>query len=129
MQETWVRSLGQEDPLKKEMATHSSTLAWKIPWMEEPGGPVHEVAKSQTWLSNFSLSQQVLLKEGLDYQTEGIFMCSGLLGIYVIFLPGVQKAMFNFEFLIVLATAVRQAASNLNHYFVFDCFQGQRKEL
>ena len=38
MQETWVRSLGQEDPLEKEMAIHSSTLAWKIPWMEEPGG-------------------------------------------------------------------------------------------
>ena len=37
MQEMWVRSLGQEDPLEKEMATHSSTLAWKIPWMEEPG--------------------------------------------------------------------------------------------
>ena len=37
MQETWVRSLGQEDPLEKEMATHSSTLAWKTPWMEECG--------------------------------------------------------------------------------------------
>ena len=37
MWETWVRSLGQEDPLQKEMATHSSTLAWKIPWTEEPG--------------------------------------------------------------------------------------------
>ena len=37
MQETWVQSLGQEDSLEKEMATHSSTLAWKIPWMEEPG--------------------------------------------------------------------------------------------
>ena len=37
MQETWVRSVGQEDPLEKEMATHSSVLAWKIPWMEEPG--------------------------------------------------------------------------------------------
>ena len=35
MRETWVWSLGQEDPLEKEMATHSSTLAWKIPWMEE----------------------------------------------------------------------------------------------
>ena len=33
--ETWVRSLGQEDPLEKEMATHSNTLAWKIPWSEE----------------------------------------------------------------------------------------------
>ena len=37
MQETQVRSLGQEDSLEKEMATHSSTIAWKIPWMEEPG--------------------------------------------------------------------------------------------
>ena len=37
MQETWVRSLCQEDPLEKEMATHSSTLAWKIPWTEKPG--------------------------------------------------------------------------------------------
>ena len=39
MQETCVRSLGWEDPLEKKMATHSSTLAWKIPWMEEAGGP------------------------------------------------------------------------------------------
>ena len=38
MQETWVRSLGWEDPLEKEMATHSSTLAWRIQWTEEPGG-------------------------------------------------------------------------------------------
>ena len=37
MQETWVRSLGQEDPLEKEMAIHSSTIAWKIPRTEEPG--------------------------------------------------------------------------------------------
>ena len=36
MQETWVRSLGQKDPLEKEMAIHSSTLAWKIPWTEDP---------------------------------------------------------------------------------------------
>ena len=38
MQETWVRSLGQEDSLEKEMATHCSVLAWRIPWTEEPGG-------------------------------------------------------------------------------------------
>ena len=38
MQETWVRSLGLEEPLEKEMATHSSILAWRIPWTEEPGG-------------------------------------------------------------------------------------------
>jgi len=38
MRETWVQSLGQEDPLEKKMATHSSILAWRIPWMEKPGG-------------------------------------------------------------------------------------------
>ena len=37
MWETWIRSLGREDPLEKEMATHSSILAWRIPWMEELG--------------------------------------------------------------------------------------------
>ena len=38
MQETWVPSLGQEDPLEKGMATHSNILAWRIPWTEQPGG-------------------------------------------------------------------------------------------
>ena len=50
MQETQVRDLGQEDPLQEEMATHSSILAWKIPWTEEQGGlqrvTVHRVTKS-----------------------------------------------------------------------------------
>ena len=49
MREAWVRSLGQADPLEKEMATHSSILAWRIPWMEEPGGLQSTgVAESQT---------------------------------------------------------------------------------
>ena len=53
VQETGVQSLGQEDSLEKEMATHSSILAWRIPWTEEPGGyTVHGVAKSQIQLSN-----------------------------------------------------------------------------
>ena len=52
MWETWVRFLGQEDPLVKEMAIHSSTIAWKIPWTEEPG--IHGVANSWTQLSNFT---------------------------------------------------------------------------
>ena len=51
MWETRVQSLGWEDPLEKEMATHSSILAWKIPWTEEPGLVLHGVAKSQTRLS------------------------------------------------------------------------------
>ena len=46
MWETWVRSLGQEDPLEKEMATHSSILAWKIPWTEEPRG-LHSVGSQK----------------------------------------------------------------------------------
>jgi len=59
MQETRVRSLGGEDPLEKEMATHSSTLAWKIPWMEEPCRlQSMGVAKSQTRLSNFTFTFQ-----------------------------------------------------------------------
>ena len=49
MQDRWVRSLGQEDPLEKEMETHSSIRAWRIPWTEEPGWlQVMGVAKSQT---------------------------------------------------------------------------------
>ena len=49
MQETWVQSLGWEDPLEKGTAIHSSILAWRIPWTEEPGGAiVPRVTKSQT---------------------------------------------------------------------------------
>ena len=53
-QETWVQSLGWEDPLEKEMSIHSSTIAWKIPWTEEPGRLVHGVAKSRTRLREFT---------------------------------------------------------------------------
>ena len=47
-QETRVQSLGQEDPLEKEMATHSSVLAWETPWTEEPGGLRSKGSQSQT---------------------------------------------------------------------------------
>ena len=52
MQETQVQSLGQEDPLEEEMATHSSILAWEVPWTEEPEGlqSVHGVTKSRIQL-------------------------------------------------------------------------------
>ena len=63
-QQTLLQSLGQEDALRKEMATQSSTLAWKIPWIEEPGGlQSHEVTKSQTWLSHWELTQTVVWKD------------------------------------------------------------------
>ena len=52
MQEMWVRSLGQEDHLKEEKATHSSTLAWKIPWTEDPGRLQSRITKSQTRLND-----------------------------------------------------------------------------
>ena len=55
--ETQVPSLGREDPLEERMAPHSSTLAWKIPWMEEPGGlQSNGVAKSRTRLSDFTFT-------------------------------------------------------------------------
>ena len=56
MRETWFQPLGREDPMEKDMATHSSVLAWRIPWTEEPGGlqPMG-VAKRGTRLSNTSV--------------------------------------------------------------------------
>ena len=52
VQETWVRSLGQEDPMEKEKATHSHILAWEIPWTEEPGGYGPWDRKRQTCLGH-----------------------------------------------------------------------------
>ena len=52
MQETSVQPLGQEDPLEKEMTTHSSILAWRIPWTEEPGGLQSMGSQSRARLSN-----------------------------------------------------------------------------
>ena len=58
MQKTWVQSLGGEDPLEKEMAIHSSILAWRILWTEEPGGlhTVHGVAESDMTLATNSFT-------------------------------------------------------------------------
>ena len=54
--ETRVRSLGWEDPLEKEMALHSSTAAWKIPWTEEPGTLLSVGSQSRTRLSDFTFT-------------------------------------------------------------------------
>ena len=56
--ETWVWSLGREDPLEKEMATHSSTLAWRIPWTEEPGAWGRQRVR-HGWIISLSLSSIV----------------------------------------------------------------------
>ena len=67
MQKTWVESLGREDPLEKEMATHSSILAWRIPWMEEPGGlqsmGLQRVGYDCTTSLSLFMSQPVMLKK------------------------------------------------------------------
>ena len=72
-QETQVWSLGWEDPLEKEMATHSSTLAWKIPWMEEPGR-LQSMGSQRvgTWLSDFTFT--FTLVSGIH-----LFVCQYLL--------------------------------------------------
>ena len=68
MQETQIWSLGWEDPLEKEMATHSSILAWKIPWTEEPGGLQSMVLESQTQLSNWAHKQDIKKKKSLAFR-------------------------------------------------------------
>ena len=58
MQETWVRSPGQEDPLEEEMATHSSILAWKTAWTEKPDGLQPMGSQSQTQLSTHARTEK-----------------------------------------------------------------------
>ena len=67
MQQTWVQSLGQEDPLEKQMATHSSVLVWRIPWTQEPGGlqgypPGHKesgMTEATAYARGHSMAQRV----------------------------------------------------------------------
>ena len=75
MWQTWVQSLGWEYPLEKEMATHSSILAWRIPWTEEPGGAtVHGVTKSRTQMSVFTSSLLSSFQLKLKLQNLGHLM-------------------------------------------------------
>ena len=73
MQETWVLSLGQEDSLEKEMATHSSIIAWKIPWMEEPGSyrPWGCKKLDRTEQLTLSLSAFFMAQLSYPYMTTG----------------------------------------------------------
>ena len=74
-QEMWVRSLSWEDPLEEEMATHSSLLAWRIPWTEEPGGPQSMGLQSQTQLSTYAYcSRDLGYSSKQDRQTLTVFM-------------------------------------------------------
>ena len=70
MRETQVRSLGQEDPLEKEMATHCSTLAWRIPWTEGPGGA--QSMGSQRVNMTKQLDNKALLKHWAERPEAGV---------------------------------------------------------
>ena len=92
MRETWVQSLGREDPLKKEMAANSSILAWRTPWMEEPGGlqssgsqrAGHEWATSLSHLQFSSVAQSYLtLWDPMDCSTPGFPVHQQLLWLYI----------------------------------------------
>ena len=62
MWETWVQSLGREDLLEKEMATHSSILAWRIPWRQEPGRLQSTGSQSRTRLNDFTFTSFIYLE-------------------------------------------------------------------
>ena len=66
MQEMWVRSLGWEDPLERGMATHSSILAWRIPWRGAWQVTVHGVAQSQTQLKRLNTAQHTSINPFLN---------------------------------------------------------------
>ena len=78
MQEMWVRSLGQEDPLEEEMATHFSILAWTIPWTEEPGRLQSMGSQSQTGVCEWSCPHWVVAWESINRPMKQ--KCSGLNG-------------------------------------------------
>ena len=74
MKDTWVRSLGQEDPLEKEMATPSSLLAWRIPWTEKPGRLQSAAAKSlsrvRLFVPPWTVARQASLSMGFSRQED-----------------------------------------------------------
>ena len=71
MQETWVGSLGWEDPLEEGMATHSSIPVWRIPWTEEPGGLQSIESQSQTWKESYDQPRQHIQKQRRYFANKG----------------------------------------------------------
>ena len=70
MQETWVQSLGREDPLETEMATHSSILAWRIPWIEESGGLQSVGHRESDMIEQLTQTHRIiygLLEKGVNF--------------------------------------------------------------
>ena len=95
MQETWVWSLGQEDPLKKGMATHSSILAWRIPWTEEPGGlqSVGSQRVGHDWATNtFTTLHKVTGIDAMNPEINKIHIFSNKQDTYI--LKCIRQATF-----------------------------------
>ena len=112
MWQTWVRSLGWEDPLEKEMTTYSSTLAWKIPWMEEPS--VSMGSQSQTGLSDFTFFLS------LDYSlpgssVHGIFQARMLEWFAIFLLHGIFQTQGSNPHLLY-SLHYRQTLYTLSHW-------------
>ena len=84
MWETWVGSLGWEDPLEKEMATHSSILAWRIPWTEEPGGlqsvGLQRVGQTERLHFHFSLHPRRIVTQGTITYSDDILSTAVAMG-------------------------------------------------
>ena len=95
MRETWIQSLGLEDPLEKEMATHSSTLAWRIPWTEEPGGLQSTGSQSvgHDWVTSLSLS----------YVSIYVYKC-----VYMYFYVHTSMYLYisSYVFIIIIVTVI-----------------------
>ena len=80
MQETWLSSLGWEDPLEKGMATHSSILVWRIPWTEEPGRSWGHKEPDMTECPILSLSQRLMNLEQIERCSKGLYKMESFIG-------------------------------------------------
>ena len=95
MQETWVRSLGQKDPLEEGTATYCSFLAWRIPWTEEPGGAaVHGVAESSMNGTTWHACTHALLSDLDETKICSSRECDSIFGCDYILIPVRLKFVF-----------------------------------
>ena len=101
MQEMWVQSLSREDPLEKEMATHSSILAWRIPWKEEPCGL--QSMGSQRVRHDWATEEHFILHQVTDLRLlfEFLGWCFWVLYFFLVPFPGREVVPCHFELLVV----------------------------